>query len=247
MNDSLTAGPTPTAPIDRHLHGLRTPGELARQPFIGVLLVVFGLAAFGVIVIQLQTSGPLIQFDLYLSEALHAVALSSSPLVRSFMIFGYYMGQHVIIGIGVLLLVYFVYKRYWPEAVMVVIAWAGEGAIWMLLSGVFERSRPVFDTPVWHQMTAPGFPSGHSISAVMCYGLLAYLLVPKMPTRFWKAVVVLTAALIIVYIAFSRVFIGDHYPSDVLAGLALGLAWSSLVYTTTEWIALQRGWLPVDG
>jgi undecaprenyl-diphosphatase len=96
-------------------------------------------------------------------------------------------------------------------------------------------------------MTAPGFPSGHSISAVMCYYLLAYLLVPKMPTPFWKAIVIIGAATIIVYIAFSRVFIGDHYPSDVLAGLALGVAWSSLVYTTTEWIALQRGWLPVDG
>jgi undecaprenyl-diphosphatase len=129
---------------------------------------------------------------------------------------------------------------------MVVIAWAGEGAIWMFLSGVFERSRPVFETPVWHQMTAPGFPSGHSISAVMCYGLLAYLLVPKMPSRVWKVIVIITAGLIIVYIGFSRVFIGDHYVSDVLAGLALGIAWSALVYTSVEWIAVRRRWLPAQ-
>jgi undecaprenyl-diphosphatase len=245
MVDSLTDPPPQEAKHAKdELSGLRAPGDLARRPLTSVLLVTFGLAIFGVIAIQLQTSGPLIQLDLYLNEVIHSTALNSSPFVRSFMIFGYFMGQHVIIGIGVLLLAYFVYKRFWPEAAMVVIAWAGEGAIWMFLSGVFERSRPVFETPVWHQMTAPGFPSGHSISAVMCYGLLAYLLVPKMPSRVWKVIVIITAGLIIVYIGFSRVFIGDHYVSDVLAGLALGIAWSALVYTTVEAISLRRRWLP---
>jgi undecaprenyl-diphosphatase len=247
MVDSLTDPPPQEAKHAKdELSGLRAPGDLARRPLISVLLVTFGLAIFGVIAIQLQTSGPLIQLDLYLNEVIHSTALNSSPFVRSFMIFGYFMGQHVIIGIGVLLLAYFIYRRFWPEAAMVVIAWAGEGAIWMFLSGVFERSRPVFETPVWHQMTAPGFPSGHSISAVMCYGLLAYLLVPKMPSRVWKVIVIITAGLIIVYIGFSRVFIGDHYVSDVLAGLALGIAWSALVYTSVEWIAVRRRWLPAQ-
>ena len=89
-------------------------------------------------------------------------------------------------------------------------------------------------------MTAPGFPSGHAISAVMCYGLLAYLLIPRMSSRFWKAVVIVTAGLIILYIGVSRLFVGDHYLSDVLAGYALGIAWSGLVYTVVELITKKR-------
>ena len=120
---------------------------------------------------------------------------------------------------------------------MVVIAWAAEGGIWLALSQYYDRARPVFDVAVWHQMTAPGFPSGHSIAAVMCFGLLAYLIVPKISSRFWKAVVIVTAGLIILYIGFSRLFVGDHYLTDVLAGYALGVALCGLVYTVVEVIA----------
>ena len=123
---------------------------------------------------------------------------------------------------------------------MVVIAWAGEGAIWVFLSQYFNRARPVFEVPVWHQMTAPGFPSGHVMAAVMCYGLLAYLLVPKSSSRFWKIAISVMAGLIILYIGISRLFVGDHYLSDVLAGYALGIAWSGLVYTVIELITMKR-------
>ena len=132
---------------------------------------------------------------------------------------------------------YFLYKRFWAGLAMVGIAWSAEGAIWLVLSQYYHRPRPVFDVVVWHQMTAPGFPSGHTIAAVMCFGLLAYLIVPKISSRFWKAVVIVTAGLVILYIGFSRMFVGDHYLTDVLAGYGLGVALCGLVYTLVEVIA----------
>ena len=123
---------------------------------------------------------------------------------------------------------------------MVVLAWAGEGAIWLALSTWFDRQRPVFDVPVWHQMTVPTFPSGHSLSAVMCFSLLAYLIVPRVSSRVAKALVIAAAVLIMAYIGFSRLFVGDHYLSDVLAGYALGVAWSGLAFTFVEWIFRKR-------
>lgn len=57
---------------------------------------------------------------------------------------------------------------------------------------------------------------------------------PKIASRFWKAVVIVTAGVIILYIGFSRLFVGDHYLTDVLAGYGLGVAWSGLVYTLVE-------------
>jgi undecaprenyl-diphosphatase len=219
---------------------LRTPGLLAKWPIIGLLMVLLGGISFGMFAVSLQTNGPLIQLDVPLANSIHAIALQSSPFIRDAMIFGFYLGEHIIVAIGVVLAVYFLYKRFWPELCMVVIAWAGEGSIWLVLSAYYNRARPIFDVPVWHQMTAPGFPSGHSISAVMCYGLLAYLLVPKIHARFGKAIVIVAALLVILYIGFSRIFVGDHYLSDVLAGYALGVAWSGFVYTLIELIVRKR-------
>ena len=224
--------------LDRHpLTSLRSPGLLGRRPLIGVLMVLLGGLLFGAMAINLQTHGPLLPVDVQVANDLHTIALHSSPALRGIMIFGFYLGEHVIMAIGLILVLYFLAKRYWPELFMVAITWAGEGAIWMALTSLFDRARPVFDVSVWRQMTEPGFPSGHSISAVMCYGLLAYLIVPKISSRFWRAVVIVTAGLIILYIGYSRLFVGDHYLTDVLAGYGLGVAWSGLVYTLVEVIA----------
>ncbi len=219
---------------------LRAPGRLAQQPLVGWLLVLLGGLAFGVIAAGIQANPGLNPIDIQVSNAIHTAALQSSPFVRDVMIFGFYVGEHFIAAIGVLLAAYFLYKRLWPELSMVVIAWAGEGAIWLFLSQYYHRARPVFDVPVWHQMTSPGFPSGHAMSAVICYGLLAYLLAPKLPARFWKVVLGASAGLIMLYIGVSRLYVGDHYLTDVLAGYALGIAWSGLVYTSIEFIAMKR-------
>jgi membrane-associated phospholipid phosphatase len=240
-NDSAIVIPLQSEGSDRsRSNSLSTPGLLARWPIIGLLMVLLGGIAFGAIAISLQSNGPLQQADIPVANAIHEAALQSSPFIRDVMIFGFYLGEHVIAAIGLVLALYFLFKRFWPELCMVVVAWAGEGTIWLVLSGYFNRARPIFDVPVWHQMTAPGFPSGHSISAVMCFGLLAYLLVPMIRLRFWKVVVIVLALLIVFYIGFSRIFVGDHYLTDVIAGLALGVAWSGFVYTLVELIFKKR-------
>src|SRR5512135_1225951 len=239
MNRTL-AVPVPEKKLDRHPRThLHTPGLLARWPLIGVMLVVLGGLLFGALALNLETHGPLLPVDARVANDLHAIALQSSPAMRQIMIFGFYLGEQVIVVIGVIMALYFLYRRFWAGLAMVVIAWAAEGAIWLVLSQYYHRARPVFAVPVWHKMTEPGFPSGHSIAAVMCFGLLAYLIVPKISSRFWKAVVIVTAGLIILYIGFSRLFVGDHYLTDVLAGYALGVALCGFVYTLVELIATQ--------
>ena len=240
MNHTLVV-PLQGKNLDKHSSTrLHTPGLLARWPLVGVVMVLLGGLLFSAMAINLQTHGPLLPVDVQVANDLHTIALQSSPAMREVMIFGFAMGEYVIMAIGLILVLYFLYKRFWSGLSMVVIAWAGEGAIWLILSQYFNRARPVFDVSVWRQMTEPGFPSGHSISAVMCYGLLAYLLVPKIPSRFWKAVVIVTAGLIILYIGFSRMFVGDHYLTDILAGYGLGVAWPGLVYTVVEVISKKK-------
>ncbi len=240
--DTNTVSPVQDKQSNEHDSGLRSPGLLGESPIIGLILILLGGGLFSILAIALQTHSPfLLQTDTQIANDLHTVALHSIPAILGLAIIGYYLGQEIIVAIGVVLVVYFLYKRYWRELSMVLIAWGGEAGVWLLLSNYFNRQRPVFATPAWHQMTAPGFPSGHVFGAVLCYGLLAYLFVPKMSTRFWKGIVIALAMLMILYIGFSRLFVGDHYPSDVLAGYGIGTAWGAFVYTLVEVIAKRYG------
>ena len=222
-----------SAPV-RSNNGLRTPGTLGRHPVIGLALVILGSAVFAAIALGLRSNSGMVQLDTQMVNALHDVALRSSPLVVALMIFGFAVGEYMLMVIGAVLVVYFLFKRFWTELLMVLIAWGGETGLWIACSNYFNRQRPVFATEVWHKMTAPSFPSGHSIGAVICYGLLAYMIVPKLTSPLWKAFVIGLALLIIFYVGFSRLFVGDHYPTDVIAGYALGVAWGGLVYTVVE-------------
>ncbi|MEO8393037.1 MAG: phosphatase PAP2 family protein [Chloroflexota bacterium] len=241
LPDSIAAPPLQVTSKRNHpLGDFRSPGLLGKWPLIGLLLVLFGSGLFLVLTISLQTHAPIMQTDQQISDSIHTLALQSSPLIMDIMIFGFYLGEHVIVGIGAVLVVYFLYKRFWPELGMIIIAWGGEGGIWLLLAQHFNRTRPHFDKPIWHLITGPGYPSGHSFAALMCFGLLAYFLVPKMPSRLLKGVVIVVTILVILYVGFSRIFLGDHYPTDVLAGYSLGIAWSALVYTSLEVLAQRN-------
>ncbi len=206
---------------------------------IGLIMFVFGSLVFSGLVYNLEAHGPLIEWDRALANTLPAMALKSPAYVKGIMVAGYYIGYRVIIGLGIVLGLYFIIKRYWQELTMVAIGMAGSTLLFLSLSNLFARMRP--PTQIWIIENIPGFPSGHAIAVVTFYGLLAYLLVPKMPSVFWKVVVVAAALLIIGFVDFSRIFTGGHYLTDVLAGCAVGIAWSGVVYTSVELFWQKKG------
>jgi undecaprenyl-diphosphatase len=187
---------------------------------------------FGTLTYNLFTHGPLLAWDTALANILPAIGLKSPAFIKYMMIAGFYIGKDVITAIDLLLALYFLFKKFWKEFVMVTIGWGGYVLLFNLFSMFIDRPRP--PTQIWIIVNLPGFPSGHAICAVVCYGLLAYLLVPKMPSTFWKGIVVAAAPLIIGFIGFSRIFTGGHYLTDILAGYAVGIAWFGAAYTLIE-------------
>jgi membrane-associated phospholipid phosphatase len=124
------------------------------------------------------------------------------------------------------------------------IAWAltviGGGALNMVLKLVFARIRPVHDGIV----PAEGFsfPSGHSSGAVVTYGMLAYLAMRLLPAR-WHVPAAVAVAALAVTVGASRMFLRVHYPSDVLAGFALGAVWVAVCVVSVEltrWVRKGR-------
>src|SRR6266511_1679665 len=217
---------------------LRAPGWLERWPIIGVVMILVGSLAFGALAYNVQTQGPLLQWDVPLSKELHSEAVNAPPRIIELLIFGFFVGKELVQVITIILALYFLHKRFWSELAMLIIGLGGGALIWYYLIGIFNRPRP--QAQIGIVVTDASFPSGHTISAILCYGLLAYLFVPKMPFLFWKWVVVIAALLTIIYIGFSRLFLGGHYLSDILAGYALGIAWAGLVYTLIEKISIRR-------
>ena len=219
-------------PRRKSVFDLRAPGLLARWPIIGLSMFILGSLMFGALTYNLFTQGPLLAWDKAIANTLPAIGLKSPSFVRVLMDAGFYLGKEVIMVLDILLALYFIYKKYWQELAMVTIGWTGSALLFYCLSTFIDRARP--PTMIWILVSIPGFPSGHAVATVTFYGLLAYLLVPKITSSFWKAVVVAGALLIIGFVGFSRIFTGGHYLTDILSGYAVGIAWSGAVYTLIE-------------
>ncbi len=117
----------------------------------------------------------------------------------------------------------------------------------LVLNGVlklgFNRPRPSIFVPAVHTVSS-SFPSVHAMSAAIVYSTVAYL-AARLHKRMWARWVVMTMALILIaFISFSRLYLGVHYPSDVVAGVAIGLAWAGFCMATLE--AIQKFWLRPD-
>lgn len=115
------------------------------------------------------------------------------------------------------------HKRYRLAVLALTISFGGS----LLLTGglklLFARPRPLVFTPLTVELDY-GFPSGHVMTAIALYGFVAYLCWQQQ--RRSRAVLCVVFALLI---AYSRVYLGVHYPSDVLGALTLGLAWLVVV------------------
>jgi membrane-associated phospholipid phosphatase len=218
--------------------GLRSPGWLARWPIVGMVLFLIGSALFGALAYNVWTKGPLLQWDVPLNRQFHTQAVDLPTRIVEILIFGFFVGKELLQVIVVILSVYFIYKKYWPELFMLLIGSGGGAIIWSILITIFNRPRP--SDQIGIVVSDNSFPSGHTISAVICYGFLAYLLVPKMPSLFWKWVIVIASVITMIFIGYSRVFLGGHYLTDIVAGYGLGLAWGALVFTVIERLFLKR-------
>ncbi|MCB9422295.1 MAG: phosphatase PAP2 family protein [Ardenticatenaceae bacterium] len=118
---------------------------------------------------------------------------------------------------------------------LILASFGGTFALNSLLKLLFARPRPNVFPPLM-VATSYSFPSGHTMSAVAVYGLLSFLLWQR--RRYgWSILVGLWVPLV----ALSRVYLGVHYPSDVLASLALGTIWLVIVWFTKTGRVDQSG------
>lgn len=119
--------------------------------------------------------------------------------------------------------VLFVVLKHRKELLLLIGGMLGSTLLNELLKRLYERARPDIHRII--EETGYSFPSGHSMASFTFYGLLAYLLWRHMPSKRWRGVLIAFSVLMIVCIGTSRVYLGVHYPSDVLGGYWVSACW----------------------
>lgn len=148
-------------------------------------------------------------------------------------------GAVVIVALTVLILGYLCLCRKYRVAVLIALAIAGGQAINAGLKHGFARERPEATLHLV-EVRSPSFPSGHSMAASIFYLTIGALLARTAQRRREKAYLMGCAVLVTVAVGFSRVYLGVHYPTDVLAGWCAGAAWAIACWFATDWLA-RRG------
>jgi undecaprenyl-diphosphatase len=148
-------------------------------------------------------------------------------------------------GVGVLALIslaavaYLLLMRKRHAAVLLVAAVGGGIVLSMLFKAGFDRPRPDLVAHL-SQIHTASFPSGHSMMSAVTYLTLGALLTPLHRDWAVKLFILLAAVLITVLVGLSRIYLGVHWPTDVLAGWAAGAAWASLCWLAALWFQ-KRG------
>ncbi|MFT4297122.1 MAG: phosphatase PAP2 family protein [Micropruina sp.] len=131
--------------------------------------------------------------------------------------------------------------RRWTPLVLTAIAVAGSLGMTVVGKQLVGRARPPLELSIPPPETSASFPSGHSLNSIVIAGMFCYLLVSHLITLTARAVTVTLTALYTLAMGLSRVYLGHHWLTDVLAAWCLGLAWLTLVITCHRlWVTQHR-------
>jgi len=204
----------------------------------GLLVFATMTLTLGEIAEDVSNREPLTVADAQLSTWLHAHA---TPYLTSAMLVTTSFGSTLIVScIATALALYLLWRRrfYWLAAAVSSVF--GGMLLNKLLKYVFHRARPFFNDPIL-TLDSYSFPSGHTMMATVLYGALAAYLFSKTTDSRRRLLIVIATGFLVTVVGFSRIYLGAHYLSDVLAAMAEGLAWLSLCLTVVHSIWQRYG------
>jgi membrane-associated phospholipid phosphatase len=166
---------------------------------------------------------PLLRIDFGARDGLHGYAVAHAGFVEAMQLISDSGSALAWVVMLTVVTVWLLWRRLPRLALFVVTTGIGSSLLNTMVKTAVNRLRPALPDPVAH---APGlsFPSGHAQAAMVGYALLLLIFLPTLHGA-WRATAVTLAVFMVLAIGFSRVALGVHYVSDVVAGFALGAAW----------------------
>jgi undecaprenyl-diphosphatase len=210
---------------------------------IGAAIAVAGTLAFAELGQRIQ-KGSTQQFDV---AVLEWIGKRHTPFLTSLMTEVTPLGTGAVVLVMIGVTAAFLWQTEHKHSARLLLASTG-GSILLnnALKLWFDRPRPTVFEWETHAMSS-SFPSGHAMSATVVYGTVAYLLARLQKHRWARALTLTSAVVMIALICTTRLYLGVHYPSDVLGGIVIGLAWSGFCMATLEAsLVLARRRAPAD-
>src|SRR5690554_831821 len=169
-----------------------------------------------------------------------AVQSYRTPSLTSIFEFITHLGDRIAYFIAALVVAAFFYFKYgrWKFTLQTILVLLLSSLSNVVLKKVINRERPTFEHLV--AVSTLSYPSGHSMSAMAFYGFLIYLSFRFSGSWWVKAVSFISFGLLILLIGISRIYLGVHYPSDVIAGFLGGLIWVAFCVVIFNIIDLYR-------
>ncbi len=148
----------------------------------------------------------------------------------------------VLAAVVTLAAIYLLIRRRWRLTLYLVVTCAGAFVLDPVIKALVGRLRPVVAHPVAHGI-GNSFPSGHSLDSIVCYGALLLVFLPAAKGR-WRVYFISVVSVLVALIGISRILLGVHFISDVIAGWAIGVAWLGVTAVAFQ-LARQAAGQPV--
>ena len=200
---------------------LARPGlKAAPAPRLQWALVAFCVLVVLLLALQVVTHGPMLELDQDISTWF---SRNRDPAVTQAMQFltSAHQTWKVLLATAVVA-VALALRREWPSVRALAVVPAGM-LLNVALKNTFQRARPDWQDPL-AQLASYSFPSGHAVASSVFYGMLCAIVFAHTRSPLWRGVALIVAVAMVAAVCFSRVYLGAHYPSDVIAGSAEGLA-----------------------
>ncbi|BCJ41961.1 hypothetical protein GCM10010168_88570 [Actinoplanes ianthinogenes] len=198
--------------------------HFAERSVLGLLVVIAVGLGFGALLLLVRFHwSPLQSLDHAVADGLNHQVAGSDAKVAVLQQISSFGGRVFMIALVAVVVTMLLIRRRPRLALYLVVTGAGALILDPSLKTLVGRLRPVVESPVAH---APGnsFPSGHALGSMVVYGMLALVLLPMFRAR-WRPWFLALAGIIVLLIGFSRIALGVHFLSDVVAGWLLGIAW----------------------
>lgn len=205
---------------------------------IGGVVLIGAAWLFGGIAEDLITGDPLTVVDVIISDWFRTYATPSFTAKMTFV--SAFASMPAVLGSCIAISIVLLWKRLWYWLLALALVVPGGVLLNLMLKLAFARARPG-----WGDLLGYSFPSGHTMTATLLYGLLG-VLVFLLPARSWyyHAATIVLVFSIICAVGFSRIYLGAHYFSDVVAAFAAGMAWLAICVTSVETLRRHRHRLP---
>jgi membrane-associated phospholipid phosphatase len=143
--------------------------------------------------------------------------------IRVMKLFTFLGSAEFLIPAYLILIIYFIFKKFYRHAIHVFIIASCSTALLFILKSIFQRQRP--SLPIIRTLTTYSFPSGHMLSSFVFCSILCFIVVKSRWKLFYKWLASVFLFLFAFIIGISRIVLKAHYPTDVIASLFLGIAW----------------------